>query len=694
MAKIKKSNTSAYRLYGSKNPTDTEKLEFWKSKYEDSIAAYRPEIDKCQTEWEYYIGTKGIPTKIGEQEVKNTRKLCFEMVESQINTAIPLPKAVSLTGNHQRAEVIERVLTNARFRLPFAENNDYNSRVTLVNGSSFFYVYWDHNARTHDSVGNLKVKTIDPKNVIPQVGIYDIDQMDYIFLREEVTKQEVKNTFGIDFDTLDALSSDKRDMTVDQATNDEILELIRVFYKDDYNKIGVFSFIDTYIVQDVDNYYARKAWKCTKCDEFKFADSEICPKCGSEDFVLKDIEEQTILMPEIINKTITLEGQPQVVPQIKSKEIKVPYYTPDSFPIVKWDNVSCINSFLATSDIEIISDQQDDINIYMTVIREKTLKGGSIMTVPDDTYIKMNNEQFKVVPISNPADADKFNLINQQVNVQWDLQLQELNYKIGRETLGITNSFQGRNDSTAPSAKAKMLQVDRVSARLSSKQVMRDAAYVKLYNIMFKLILANADHLKYYTVENDDGEISSKLFDKRLFLEKDAYDNYYYDDEMIISIDQTSTIMQDRISMWEIVTNDFMSGVYGDPSDWNTIYMLWKHRLALNYPNAREMLEYAKQMVDAQQAAAEEQAILAKEETALKLAMQQQLSDTKKTLADASSKRVDSDIKNNARAETRADIQAAFDIYNQNQANSSVTSGSTNKRRTGNKTNQSMTEKL
>lgn len=691
MAKIKKSGTTAMLLYGMKNPTSFDKLWFWKSKYEASLQHYQQDIDKCKMLWEYYVGTHGIETQVGEKPVRNVRKMCFEMVESQVDSTVPLPKVVSLIGNAKRAEVMEKALSNARFRLPFSENNDYNSRITLVNGSSFFYFYYDHNSRTHDSVGSLKVKTVDPKNIVPQIGIFDIDNMDYIFYKQELTRQEVVSTYGIKIDAvLDLSQSDPRNLSEGEVENDEILTLIKVFYKDDFGKVGLFSFIGDTIIQDIDNYYARKYWKCSKCETDKDGDSEICPKCGNDEFTLEDIIEEELEIPKTVLKAVQQEdGTTQIVPVVEMTKIKAPYYSPDCFPIVQWDNISKINSFLALSDVEVIKDQQDDINIFMEVIREKALKGGSFMTVPDDTLVPTTNEQLKIIPIANPADAKKFNMINAQVNMQWDLQLQDLNYNIGRDTLGITNSFQGRADATAPSAKAKQTAIDRVSGRLQSKRVMRDAAYSKIYTVMFKFILANADTIKYYTTEDENGNVESKIFDKRLFLEQDKNGTYYYDDEMIISIDQTSTLMQDRQQMWQVVTNDFQSGVYGDPTNWNSIVMLWKQRAKLNYPNAFEMLQYATKMAEAQQAQQEQLAATQAEAQAISLQIQQDNTDTKKKLADASSKRTDADITNNVRAENRADFEALTaakrDTNESRRRNSSA-----NRRRTGNKTNLSM----
>ena len=71
------------------------------------------------------------------------------------------------------------------------------------------------------------------------------------------------------------------------------------------------------------------------------------------------------------------------------------------------------------------------------------------------------------------------------------------------------------------------------------------------------------------------------------------------------------------------------------------------------------------------------------------LQIQQQNTSTKQQLADASSKRTNADITNNARAEERADFEALTSAKRDTNM-SRRRDSSTNRRRTGNTTNLSM----
>lgn len=66
-------------------------------------------------------------------------------------------------------------------------------------------------------------------------------------------------------------------------------------------------------------------------------------------------------------------------------------------------------------------------------------------------------------------------------------------YEEARQVIGITDSFQGRKDTTATSGTAKEFSAAQAAGRLESKRVMKDAAYAALFEAMFKFKLAYAD---------------------------------------------------------------------------------------------------------------------------------------------------------------------------------------------------------
>ena len=160
----------------------------------------------------------------------------------------------------------------------------------------------------------------------------------------------------------------------------------------------------------------------------------------------------------------------------------------------------------------------------------------------------------------------------------------------GAKTLGITNTFQGREDNTAISSKAKQLQVQQTAGRLESKREMKKASLISLYELMFQFILAYSyEYRGYYTTVKGQDEF--KVYDNRLFLvSRDG--NYFYDDEYTFDIDLSASFEQDRQTMWQETRNNFASGAYGDPTQLETIKMYWENMYKLNYPGAKENLQY------------------------------------------------------------------------------------------------------
>ena len=123
-------------------------------------------------------------------------------------------------------------------------------------------------------------------------------------------------------------------------------------------------------------------------------------------------------------------------------------------------------------------------------MEENLLKAGSFLikgvNIPTDDDIK------KLLLDPKPK-TEAFKIVTVQANMQQDNIYQEQMYRMGRDSLGITDSFQGKRDTTAESGKAKQVSAAQAAGRLESKRRMKDAAYGELYEIMFKFLLAYCD---------------------------------------------------------------------------------------------------------------------------------------------------------------------------------------------------------
>lgn len=567
-----------------------DKIDKWEKKLRAAIPYYEPIIQEIEDNYECYKGTRDIYNSKGKKSDKqktSVRKVAFELVEAQVDSYIPQPKVTSIKGNENRAQIIEHYLQNELVRLPFAEINDEQSRTTCIAGGSLFLVEWDNSVKTRNTIGKLVVKNLQPSEIVPQPGVYKIEDMDYIFIRLLQTKQYIKDAFGVD------VSEEDNNEANDPTHNEDLLTHNFVYYKNEKGQISLFSWVNDVVIQDIDNYFARKVEVCSKCGQPKTGLDE-CENCGSKKFELKTLDNEKVTIPAIEVDPIT--GNTIQV----EKEIEIPYYIPKTFPIVMRKGTSEAYNLFGTSDVTVIKDQQNDLNIYSTKIREKLLKGGSIVTVPDTIKFKANNEELKIVPVKTPAEAQMITAQALQPNVSNDVNLLALNYEIARQTIGITDSYQGRKDTTAVSGKAKEFAAQQTAGRLESKKTMKDFAFAQLFKVMFQFILAYADEPRYYNYQDETGQLQYRLFDKRSFIDQDDNGKYYYDDEFIFGVDESATLSTNRRAMWEETRLNFSSGAYGNPQDVQTIVMFWQMMDSLHYPGAKQALQFASQRAEQQ----------------------------------------------------------------------------------------------
>lgn len=555
------------------------KLSEWQELFDQSKAAYESNLSNMADNEEAYLGTRKIKTPQGqdaEKQTGNVRKMVYELVESQVDTTIPMPKVTSLLGREDRALMIESILRNELDRQDTEEFIDEQGRLTPMLGGSIFYLEWDNSVKTHYNIGKMKLKNLHPNQLIPQEGVYKIDEMDYLFLIFEQSKKYVKDTYDVDVEK----EGDMADQPVDHMCTH-----VFCYYKNDDGGIGLFSWVGDTVVQDYDNYFARQNEVCSKCGKVRSGDK--C-ECGSKKFEIKIKEKQKFTI-----ETTTTGPMGELIPT--TEEIEVPYYVFNEYPIVVHKNIAILNKFLGLSDVDMVKDQQNDASIYMAKIREKLLKGGSVVTKHKKTQFDANDEELKIMEFNDPSEASLFGVHNLQGDVSHDINLLDTNYTIARQTLGITDSFQGRSDRTATSGKAKNIAVEQTKGRLESKSKLKDFAFSKLFEKMFKFMLSFTDEMVPYVVEQTNGKNEYHWFDKKFFIEKDDEGNYYYDDMFTFSVDVAGTLANDRQAMWQETRSNFESGAYGDPTSIDTLVMYWTTMNKLHYPCAPDALALLEQ---------------------------------------------------------------------------------------------------
>jgi hypothetical protein len=183
-------------------------------------------------------------------------------------------------------------------------------------------------------------------------------------------------------------------------------------------------------------------------------------------------------------------------------------------------------------------------------------------------------------------------------------------YEEARQQIGITDSFQGRKDSTATSGKAREFAAAQSAGRLESKRRMKDAAYAALYEAMFKFKLAYTDEPRPVVSTDSHNQPVYESFNKYDFLEQDANGEWYWNDRFLFSCDTSAPLAQNREAMWQETRANFQTGAFGDPADIRTLILFWHKMEVLHYPDAADTRTYLEDILRQQEEAARQQQMM------------------------------------------------------------------------------------
>jgi hypothetical protein len=609
-------------------PKDVAK---WQKRLEDARNQYERELKNLKKYQGYYEGTREVqpdanrgvtPSKLAT----NVRNIVYELIESQVDSSIPMPKIRAIhPEDDELAKKMEKFLENKVKTCGLIIMNDAEERTVPIAGGDFIRVEWDQRRGLHSEIGDLKVSELHPKKVIPQIGVIDFDEMDYFFIQEVMTKKTVKRVYGEDVSDCTNTEEYMTDDIEGAKNNDDLVTVNTAFYRNDEGGVGIFVWCDYVKLLDLDEYEARYLDKCAKCGATMV--NGVCPECGSKkskkakdeyEEIVDAIEvkvdtggsrkvggpESVPILDEYGKPVLDEYGEPQM--EIKRTKKKIPYYRPNIYPIVLRKNITAQNRLLGGSDVDVIIDQQDTIMKLGTKINEKLLKGGSFVTLPRDVDIDKDGEDLNILRLENPAQKQLIDTINLQPNVQNDQNYLEINYSWAKSSLGITDSFQGKYDASARTGTAKQYAINQAAGRLDSKRTLKNEAYAKLYEIMFKFWLAFSDSPSEITSTNSDGSAMHDSLDRKEFLRLDAAGEFYWDDEFIFETDPTSTLMQNREAMWNQTDMKLQSGAFGPVGDLETARAYWTIMKANGYPNASVILNLIEERIDQQQQMAQQ----------------------------------------------------------------------------------------
>lgn len=601
-----------------KDDKQKEQLEKWAGKLSAAKANYSNVLNKMRTREGMYYGSHEIQG--AKKDATNVRNIVYELIESQVDSSYPMPKVTAIHAEDQDlARRAENMLRNQARRLRFTELNDRSERTVPVQGADFFHVEWSPAAGYHCTLGDVDVELRHPRQVIPQPGVYRLEDMDYVFLQVSKSKESLEARYGVTLETDTEDAPDARGG--DTSTHSGVVTQNIVYYKHDKGTVGMFSWVGTQVLEDYPDYYARTAEVCTKCGRHRMGD--VCV-CGNKKFREEPVQTITLTQDVTLRSGEVLPAQVQgadvpIVNPDGSVQLdndtgevimmpgemeanEIPAYKPRGFPLVERTNIAAADMFLGVSDVDIIADQQQAINKYGTKIQEKLLKGGSWVILPEGVNAELNDNELKILRVENPSQRSMIDVINVQPNVQNDQNMLELNYTWAKSTIGITDAFQGKYDSSAVSGSAKQFSANQSAGRLQSKREMKNAAYARLYRMMFEFMLAYADEPYPMTETDTDGEQQFGHFDRMDFLKRDAAGELYWNDEFIIEVDPASNLASNRERLWDMVDVKYQAGGFGAINEPTSQYRLWTLLKETGFPYAATMQKSIKEEMDKQEA--------------------------------------------------------------------------------------------
>lgn len=599
---------------------DRKKLEHWQTRVAAAKSAWEEERSKMDRRELQYSGDRELRKIIDKdcvQETQHVWNITAENIESIVDSNIPKPKVTPRREKDQRlARIIEHMVTNELDRLRMEEINDLQERTCPIQGGTLFLVEWDNAETGADRKGEVQISAIHPKMLIPQPGVYSgIEDMDYICLMIPDTKANVKRTYGVDVKHEEETDPAVKSVDENARSEEDLVTRYVVYYRNG-DGIGKFHYVGDTILEDLDDYQARRMRRCARCGALENtenlildrpttdgsfpedgkpegkAQKGVCAYCGSDKWEDSSEEYFDIMAPVEINGE-TVGGYEAKLDEygnaVAVAKERVPYYNPKIYPVVLQRNVSVFGKLLGDSDVDKIEDQQNTVNRMEQKIAHRLLMSGTRASLPPDSKITVTPEEGKEWRLESIDHKNYLGTYDFSGDISQLMIYMNQVYQESRNILGITDSYQGRADTTATSGKAKEFSAQQSAGRMESKRVMKNAAYAKLFEMIFKLKLAYCDEPRPVYYRDQEGVEKYEEFNKLDFLERDANGEWRWNTDFLFSVDDTGGLAGNRGAMWREITAQLQAGAMGDPSSIDTLIDYWTIMEELHYPAAGKM---------------------------------------------------------------------------------------------------------
>lgn len=598
-------------------------LDKWQKRYQKAKSKYDGQLQKFKAEVLEYDGSDKIfPVSGGSQSTKKAlvaRNVVYELIESEIDSTIPQPRITALhEEDAELAQAIEAMLQNWLEQLPMEAVNDSNERETYLHGGSFVHIDWDALGGLHETLGSVEVKDLATNQVIPQEGQEWIADCDWYFIVQNMARERVKREYKKDVSSESNDEPEAGERADNPINTEDSVTVITAFYKNDHDGIGKFSWCGDTVLEDTQDYLRKQQRICSECGAV--VTGETCAACGSENWKYKAVDEIPLPRNIVIRQSMpdgsVAEEQLDAMSfdGIEQQLTMVPVYHMKHYPTVMRKNISAKGRFMGVSDVQAVLPLQEAMKKLDTKILEKLLKGGSYVTLPEGVKVDTTDAELKILRLKTADQKSMIQPINMQPNINNDITLRQSYYDDMKSCLGISDSYQGKYDSSATSGTAKQISVNQAAGRLESKRVMKQQMWGEMYRVMFEMWLLFSDDLT--CVRKDEGSGSSfKQISKWDFLRRDVSGKLYWNDEFLFGVDVASVSPADRAAMQQQIRNDFTAGMFGPTESVESRIRMWKMMVKYHAPGAKEMLDMAlqeqqeqlqaqqQQQLDAQQAA-------------------------------------------------------------------------------------------
>jgi hypothetical protein len=554
-----------------------EKRELFSERFEKAYAEYNEEINRIDDREKQYFGTKEVKKSVNNKnnvkptDVDIVPNLVYELLEAERDTTIPSASVKSRRSNKENQQaMVQNLLKFVEEEADLEKMQDETEQVTYLHGQALVEPVWDEKITYKD--GFVKVNTIHPKSFIPQPGIFSIEDMDYFFIAKNITKEKIKRIYGKSINS--GLTRPEITSMNYTTQSDELITVLTAYYKNYDNTIGRFVWCDNgEILEDTENIYSRYVMKCTDCKDDDGTDlifplnTHKCPKCDKE---LKKIKlDYEVLKRDVVVGKKNIEdpttGQKTKEDIVVPAGSKIKLFDPKRYPIVQRINVPKSFWFGGQSDVDILDDKQNSLKKTAQKIDEKIIKSGSIVTYPKNMQKEFNNGTYSLLAIDSPDQINQIQVKNIQAEINQEIAYVEQLRKWGQQSLGITNSFLGENDSTAISGKAKQVQIAQSSGRLGSKIANKYQFYKELYRQIFYTILVfSEDPITMNVEEEKDGE-NMVMFDKYKLLvpceDPNSDCDYEFDASYIIKAENVADFSNDPTFLYQITMSMVQANV-------------------------------------------------------------------------------------------------------------------------------------